>query len=96
MPKGSPTAPTILLVDDDPAVLESLARVLAIEGWRVISAASGAEALDRLAEVVPDLMITDLSMAEISGWDLLFHENIERPNDMIRRRHEKNFAIRRA
>ena len=80
MPKGSPTAPTILLVDDDPAVLESLARVLAIEGWRVISAASGAEALDRLAEVVPDLMITDLSMAEISGWDLLFHENIERPN----------------
>ena len=80
MPKGPPTAPTILLVDDDPAVLESLARVLAIEGWRVISAASGAEALDRLAEVVPDLMITDLSMAEISGWDLLFHENIERPN----------------
>lgn len=78
--KGLSTVPTILLVDDDRAVRESLRRVLVTEGWRVVSAASGEEALERLAERQPDLMITDLRMAEVSGWDLLFHENINRPN----------------
>lgn len=71
---------TILLVDDDPAVLKSLGRVLATEGWRVVTAANGEEALERLAERQPDLIITDLRMAGISGWDLLFHENMQRPN----------------
>jgi len=77
---GAPSPPTILLVDDDPAVRQGLARVLASEGWRVVSAASGAEALERLAEQPPDLLITDLHMAEITGWDLLFHETLHRPN----------------
>lgn len=76
---GSPGDSTILLVDDDPAVRESLGRVLATEGWRVITAASGAEALERLAEKEPDLMITDLRMTDINGWDLLFHEQMQRP-----------------
>jgi DNA-binding NtrC family response regulator len=77
---GRSTVATILLVDDDRAVRESLRRVLVTEGWRVVSAASGEEALERLAEEQPDLMITDLSMAAVSGWDLLFHEDIQRPN----------------
>ena len=72
--------PTILLVDDDPAVLEALRRVLRSEGWRVISAASGEEALEYLNTHHADLMITDLSMDAVSGWDLLFHENLHRPN----------------
>ncbi len=70
---------TILLVDDDSAVRESLHRVLALEGWQVVSAASGEEALEHLATHQPDLLITDLCMAEVSGWDLLFHENLHRP-----------------
>jgi len=72
--------PIILLVDDDPAVLESLRRVLAMEGWQVVTAASGEEALERLAEQQPDLMITDLCMIGVNGWDLLFHEKLQRPN----------------
>ena len=71
---------TILLVDDDSAVLKSLGRVLASEGWQVVSAASGEEALETLTNLKPDLMITDLRMAGVSGWDLLFHENIQRPS----------------
>lgn len=73
------TDATILLVDDDAAVRESLRRVLRTEGWSVISAASGEEALEYLLTHRPDLMITDLSMAAVSGWDLMFHENIQRP-----------------
>lgn len=74
-----PAHSTILLVDDDPAVLKSVGRVLAGEGWTVVSAANGEEALERLAERQPDLLITDLSMGDVSGWDLLFHENLQRP-----------------
>jgi two-component system response regulator GlrR len=77
---GPPTDSIILLVDDDPSVLKSLGRVLATEGWRVVTAANGEEALERLAEQKPDLMITDLRMGDVSGWDLLFHENMQRPN----------------
>jgi two-component system response regulator GlrR len=77
---GPPTAPVILLVDDDPSVLKSLGRVLATEGWQVVTAANGEQALARLAEREPDLMITDLRMGDVSGWDLLFHENMQRPN----------------
>lgn len=71
--------PTILLVDDDPAVRSALGRVLAAEGWQVICAATGEEALECLAEQRLDLVITDLCMADVSGWDLLFHESIQRP-----------------
>jgi DNA-binding NtrC family response regulator len=77
---SQPASPTILLVDDDSAVRESLGRVLATEGWLIVTAANGEEALARLAERQPDLMITDLCMGDISGWDLLFHENMQRPN----------------
>ena len=78
--KDRPQDSTILLVDDDRAVRESLGRVLATEGWRVVSAASGEEALEQLALRQPDLMITDLRMADVSGWDLLFHEQMQRPD----------------
>lgn len=76
---AAPPSASILLIDDDPAVLESLSRVLASEGWRVITAKTGEEGLERLQEQEPDLMITDLRMANVSGWDLLFHENLQRP-----------------
>jgi len=80
---GAGTEPrdfTILLVDDDPAVLEALRRVFQLEGWDVAAAPGGAEALEYLQSHSPDLMITDLSMASVNGWDLLFHESFQRPD----------------
>jgi DNA-binding NtrC family response regulator len=70
---------TILLVDDDPAVCESLRRVLATEGWRIVTASGGEDALEYLQGHEPDLMITDLCMEKVNGWDLLFHETLQRP-----------------
>jgi len=78
-PRLSRAGSTILLIDDDPGVRESLRRVLASEGWRVIAAETGEDALECLRENEPDLMITDLCMAPVSGWDLLFHESLQRP-----------------
>ena len=78
-PSAAAQKATILLIDDDPAVLASLRRVLVAEGWHIITAKTGEEGLERLQEQEPDLMITDLRMANVNGWDLLFHENLERP-----------------
>ncbi len=72
-------SPTILLIDDDPGVLDSLRRVLSAEGWRIVTARTGEEALGRLRQEQPNLVITDLRMAGVNGWDLVFHERMERP-----------------
>ena len=70
----------ILLIDDDAAVRTGLERVFANEGWHVVSAANGAEALECLTEIKPDLIITDLCMPEVNGWDMLFYESMHRPD----------------
>lgn len=67
----------ILLIEDDDAVRESLARVLVSEGWTVATAVCGDDALPRLAEFSPKLVITDLCMAGINGWDILLECRIE-------------------
>lgn len=60
---------TILLVDDDPAVREMVGRVLQREGYIVLCAANGAEALG-IAEVSHiDLVLLDLNMPVQGGWD---------------------------
>lgn len=71
--------PTILLVDDDLAVRNALERELCSNGWRVQCAAHPEEALVLLNATVPDLLITELSSGTVSGWDLIFHETLERP-----------------
>lgn len=60
---------TILVVDDDPDIRESVADVLAIEGYRVATAANGLEALEYLRrEPLPCLVLLDLSMPVCDGW----------------------------
>lgn len=72
--------PVVLLIDDDPAVLKSLSRVLTSEGMTTIAAANGCEAIERLGDGLPDVVITDLCMPGINGWDVLFYERMERPD----------------
>jgi len=58
----------ILLVDDDQAVRRMLLRVLEDEGYLVLPAASGAEALEIAATRSPDLALLDLAMPVQDGW----------------------------
>jgi DNA-binding response OmpR family regulator len=60
---------TILLVDDDPSVREMVGRVLVGEGYLVLSAANGPEALRIAAAAHIDLVLLDLNMPGQSGWD---------------------------
>jgi DNA-binding response OmpR family regulator len=60
---------TILLVDDDPSVREMVGRVLVDEGYLVLSAANGPEALRIAATADIDLVLLDLNMPGQGGWD---------------------------
>lgn len=66
----------VLLVDDDASVLESLRRVLVQSGLNVVTASNGEQALEKLDEFKPSLIITDLCMGSVSGWDLVFHHHL--------------------
>ena len=63
----SSNSATILVVDDDRAIRESLDRALALEGYRVVAAADGAQALDLVAEEQPDVIVLDLMMPNVDG-----------------------------
>lgn len=65
------TAPDVLVVDDDQSTRDMLGRMLAKEGWRVREAANGAECLEQLASAVPAVMLLDLMMPEIDGFEVL-------------------------
>jgi len=60
----------ILVVDDDEGVRESLGCVLAEEGYRVQSAADGAQALEIAKCASPDLVLLDVKLRDKSGWDV--------------------------
>ena len=71
MTKSSQTAPLILVVDDDEAVLEALADFLAVTGYRVAAARNGRQALDYLHKNPPPaLVVHDLVMPVMDGWRL--------------------------
>ena len=61
----------ILVVDDDPEVLMALSETLAAEGYAVRGARDGIEALEVIRECRPDLIITDLLMPTMTGFELL-------------------------
>src|SRR5512146_1361010 len=60
-------ARTILVVDDETTLRETLADALAAEGFRVVEAADGREALARFRAERPDLVLLDLMLPELSG-----------------------------
>jgi CheY-like chemotaxis protein len=61
----------LLIVDDDVPVAAALAALLQREGHETTCAQSAGEALSRLREVDPDLVLLDLSMPRVDGLDLL-------------------------
>jgi PAS domain S-box-containing protein len=61
----------VLVVDDDPDARDRLRAMLARDGWRVTDAANGREALARVAEATPALILLDLMMPIMNGFDFL-------------------------
>lgn len=65
------TKKAVLVVDDDPKMLKLLALKLAQKGYRVITAQSGADALDVLKLEKPGLVLLDMLMPDMNGLEVL-------------------------
>lgn len=63
----------ILIVDDEPAWLKLMGRALRDAGYLVKEADSGSAALTALQKYIPDLIVSDLRMPDMNGFDLLDH-----------------------
>ena len=63
----------ILVVDDDPIECKSLSEFLKLEGYSVDSAQSGAEALAKLENGPFHVVLTDVNMPDVTGFDILKH-----------------------
>ena len=63
-------APTILVVDDDPAIAEMLTLVLRSEGFATVVVGDGVEAVQKARQVHPDLILLDLMLPGMNGIDV--------------------------
>jgi two-component system KDP operon response regulator KdpE len=66
-----PRSFTVLVVDDEPRLVDVVRLNLEVEGYRVVEASNGYEALERLKEDLPDLIILDVMMPELDGFETL-------------------------
>lgn len=67
----SATLPTILVVDDSLTVRKITGRLLGREGYQVLLAKDGVEALEQMIEIVPDVVVSDIEMPRMDGFDLV-------------------------
>lgn len=74
---------TILIVDDEESIRKSLKDILGDEGYEVVMAASGREALDVLAEAQPSLALLDIAMPEMDGIETLRRFKEARPEMQV-------------
>jgi DNA-binding response OmpR family regulator len=59
----------VLVVDDDPVIVRLLEVNLSLDGYEVETASRGEQALERATETNPDLLILDVMMPGLDGWD---------------------------
>jgi len=64
-------ADTVLIVDDEPGIIQSLRGILADEGFEVVAADGGLKALDIIKETIPDIVLLDIWMPDIDGIETL-------------------------
>src|SRR5260370_40741113 len=62
---------TVLIVDDDPISRKRLSDRLQSEGFRILQAANGREALSVLGDQTPSLILIDMAMPVMDGWKLV-------------------------
>ena len=81
---GKNPKPTILIVDDDPAIRKMLAEVLTLDGYPYETAANGQEALEALGKSGPRVILLDLLMPVLDGRGVM---NELRASPEVRARH---------
>lgn len=67
----TPEIKTVLLIEDDQWIRENTSDLLQLEGYRVVTAPDGREGLEAARRDLPDLVLCDISMPHINGYQLL-------------------------
>jgi chemosensory pili system protein ChpA (sensor histidine kinase/response regulator) len=67
---GAPAGPVIMVVDDSLTVRKVTSRLLEREGYAVITAKDGVDALEQMRDTLPDVMLVDIEMPRMDGFDL--------------------------
>ncbi|MFP4452078.1 MAG: sigma-54-dependent transcriptional regulator, partial [Desulfobacterales bacterium] len=75
--------PTILIVDDEESILKSLSGILMDEGFETITATNGYEALQRIEEQAPDLVLLDIWMPGLDGIETLKEIKNQHPHVQV-------------
>src|SRR5215210_2345440 len=68
---GEVTGRKVLVIDDEPGIIEIVEANLEGDGFEVISAANGKEGLEKIKSDSPDLVVLDVMMPEMDGWEVL-------------------------
>ncbi|MEF8727382.1 MAG: Hpt domain-containing protein [Accumulibacter sp.] len=68
--RSTATVPTVIIVDDSLTVRKITSRLLAREGYQVLTAKDGVDALEQMVAVVPDVMLVDIEMPRMDGFEL--------------------------
>jgi two-component system KDP operon response regulator KdpE len=86
----------ILVVDDEPRMIQFIRMNLELEGYRVIQASNGLEALDRVRDELPDLVILDVMMPDLDGFETLriLRETSDVPVIMLTVKAEEDDIVR--
>ena len=84
--------PRILIIDDEPEMVRGLSDNLRFEGYQILSATNGRDGLALALSDVPDLILLDVMMPEMSGWDVcreLRRKDLDIPVIMLTARGEE-------
>lgn len=64
-------AKKVLLIEDEPNIIEAIKFILSREGWEVMAHSDGASALDAIERIAPDAIVLDVMLPNRSGFDIL-------------------------
>jgi len=87
---------TVLVVDDEPRMIQFIRMNLELEGYRVIQASNGLEALEKVRDELPDLVILDVMMPDLDGFETLrlLRETSDVPVIMLTVKSEEDDIVR--
>jgi two-component system KDP operon response regulator KdpE len=77
------TKPLVLVADDEPRITKLVSIALGEEGFRVVTASSGAEALQKAEEIRPDIVLLDIVMPDLDGIEVMRQLRERRPVAVI-------------
>jgi DNA-binding NtrC family response regulator len=83
MTVAAPTSPTVLVIDDEMGILDTIRILLKNEGFTPYTALGGKKGLEQIAALKPELILTDVRMPDVTGLDILASVRAHDPEAVV-------------